>query len=516
MTGNQSTNPPRRPPPSPGPTPRVAADQGRNSTSRTRLRACLTELEDVLHRPGFGTASTTLGAELELFLVHTDGSPALLGDAVRTAVADKRIAPEVNRFLLEVNVTPVRAAGGPFRTMAAESDEVLAKIAHAASTYAAAPVTLGSLPTLTSADVGPSALSPHPRYRALERAFTTGRALPFAFTLDGAEPTTVHARSVAVQGLSCSWQVHLSVAPQTFTRTYNAAQLAIAPVLAAACNSSLMLGRRSWQEARIPMFEHGFGDRSHDARRPPRVAFGPSGRWLAGGVRQLFEEAVRHYDVLEPVVSDVLPCPDVTDSGVPSLRELRDHMSTVWWWNRPVYDPSGHVRIEFRALPSGPTTIDMAANAAFLVGLTTGLAEQADVAELLPFAHAQENFYLAAKYGLDAQLWWPSSVGAPPTRRRAADLVCGLVPLAAAGLASLEVDKEETESLLEIIRARATTGRTGATWQDRTLMAFEQHVDRAEALRMLTRAYADLARTGAPVHTWPVRAHRGSSPRASP
>jgi hypothetical protein len=36
-----------------------------------------------------------------------------------------------------------------------------------------------------------------------------------------------------------------------------------------------------------------------------------------------------------------------------------------------VYDASdgGHLRIEMRALPAGPTTIDMLANAAFLVGL---------------------------------------------------------------------------------------------------------------------------------------------------
>ncbi|OPC76957.1 hypothetical protein B4N89_40925 [Embleya scabrispora] len=473
---------------------------------RTRLRASIAELEGVLRRPEFGAASTTLGGELELFLVHGDGSAALVGDVVRTAVADERVAPEVDRFLLEVNLTPVRAAGAPFRSMAAESGEVLAAIADATPRSAVEPVTIGSLPTLTSADVGPGALTPCPRYRALERAFTAGHPLPFAFTLDGAEPTTVRARSVAVQGVSCSWQVHLSVATDAFTRTYNAAQLATSPVLAAACNSSLMLGRRLWQETRIPMYEHGFGDRSDGAHRPPRVAFGPSGRWLVGGVRQLFENAVRWYDVLEPVVLDIPPRPDAADTDVPGLRELRAHMSTVWWWNRPVYDPSGHghVRIEFRALPSGPTTVDMAANGAFLVGLTTGLAAKTDVATLLPFTYAQENFYLAAENGLDARLWWPSTVGESPARRRAADLVRELLPLAAAGLRSLGVDREECESLLAIIHARATTGITGATWQHRTLAALEHDFGRADALRTLTRTYADLSRTGAPVHTWPV------------
>ena len=54
------------------------------------------------------------------------------------------------------------------------------------------------------------------------------------------------------------------------------------------------------------------------------------------------------------------------------------HQGTVWRWNRAIYDPAsgGHLRIEMRALPSGPTMIDMLANAAFLIGLSLWLAGQ--------------------------------------------------------------------------------------------------------------------------------------------
>jgi hypothetical protein len=43
----------------------------------------------------------------------------------------------------------------------------------------------------------------------------------------------------------------------------------------------------------------------------------------------------------------------------------------VWRWNRPVYDATagGHLRLELRALPAGPTITDMLANAAFLLGV---------------------------------------------------------------------------------------------------------------------------------------------------
>jgi hypothetical protein len=39
--------------------------------------------------------------------------------------------------------------------------------------------------------------------------------------------------------------------------------------------------------------------------------------------------------------------------------------------NRAVFEPKdgGHLRIEFRAMPAGPTSVDMMANAALAIGL---------------------------------------------------------------------------------------------------------------------------------------------------
>src|SRR4029453_16043464 len=72
--------------------------------------------------------------------------------------------------------------------------------------------------------------------------------------------------------------------------------------------------------------------------------------------------------------------PHAHEAGGPGLGELRLHQGTVWRWNRAIYDPAGggHLRVEMRALPAGPTVVDMLANAAFLVGLTLALAPDAD------------------------------------------------------------------------------------------------------------------------------------------
>ena len=48
-------------------------------------------------------------------------------------------------------------------------------------------------------------------------------------------------------------------------------------------------------------------------------------------------------------------------------------------------------------------------------------------------------------------------------------------------------------------------GRTGAAWQTEMVRHLEEHgLERIAALREMTRRYAEHARTGAPVHEWPV------------
>jgi hypothetical protein len=208
------------------------------------------------------------------------------------------------------------------------------------------------------------------RYRALDRGLRRLHQSPFRIRIAGAEALELTSEHVTAEGANTSFQMHLRVAPEYFTRVYNAAQLATAPVLAAAGNSPVFLGRRLWEETRIALFKQSVEDRRRSPRRgPARAGFGTG--WLRGGALEQFTESVRRHEPLLPFVSDARP-----EQGVPPLDELRLHQGTVWRWNRAIYDPSagGHLRIEMRALPAGPTLTDMLANAAFLIGLTLWLA----------------------------------------------------------------------------------------------------------------------------------------------
>jgi hypothetical protein len=282
-------------------------------------------------------------------------------------------------------------------------------------------------------------------------------------------------------------------------------------VLAAAGNSPLFLGRVLWEETRIALFEQTADDRDTPARERlvSRVAFGTD--WLRGSVLELFEESVRHHEPLLPILGDEDPLAVVGDGGVPGLDELRLHQGTVWRWNRAIYDDGygGHLRIELRPLPAGPTVVDMLANAAFLLGLTLALAPEAeDWTGRLLFARAHANFYDAARLGLEAELTWLGPDG-EPQRVGAAELVPRLLPTARRGLVAAGVDAAEADRLLGVIADRVAAGQTGAVWQRRTLAALEAGEgeagrDRDRAVRALLERYLDLQAGGDPVHTWPV------------
>ena len=234
----------------------------------------------------------------------------------------------------------------------------------------------------------------------------------------------------------------------------------------------------------------------------PRVCFGLG--WLKRGALELFEESVELHEPLLPVLSDEDPAAVTRAGGIPLLAELRLHQGTVWRWNRAIYDPAegGHLRIEMRALPSGPTVADMMASAAFLVGLALELSRSPALFDSVPFEVAEGNFYRAAQQGLAAELLWPQGQGLLAIGAR--ELVHELLPVAQRGLLHAEIDAGECERWLEIIERRATTGQTGAQWQRSRLAALEDKLGRKEALARMLGEYLDHSELGAPAHTWPI------------
>jgi gamma-glutamyl:cysteine ligase YbdK (ATP-grasp superfamily) len=474
-----------------------------------RLEESLQALGRLLERPGFGSGPVTIGAELELCLVDSQGRALPRNQEVRAETADPRVVLEIDRFNLELNLTPAPLTGRPFAAMASELDQALGIVRRAAAWHGGRLVMVGILPTLRSEDLQLAALSDAPRYRALNNGLRRLRQEPFRVRIDGADPLELAADDVGLEGANTSFQIHLRVDPDRFADHFNAAQLATGPALAVAGNSPTFLGHRLWEETRVALFKQAVDDRDaagRSSRRVSRVAFGTG--WTRSGPLELLEESVRLHEPVLPVVGPERPLDRLGHGdGVPGLAELRLHQGTVWRWNRVIYDPAGggHLRIELRALPAGPTVVDMVANAAFLLGLTLALAPgAAKVTRRFAFQQAHHNFYRAAQFGLGAKLAWPLGPGGRSRSLVAPELVRYLLPTARQGLEEAGVLAEEAIQLLSVIEARAATGQTGAAWQRRALAAREPKLGRERALAAMLERYLELQRTGEPVHAWPV------------
>ena len=472
---------------------------------RERLDACLEVLRAVIDRPGFGVGATTIGAELEFSLVDSDCRPLARNEAIRAATGDPRVALELNRYNLELNASPVPLAGRPFEALGDELTNLLELVTAKAAAYGGRPAVIGILPTVRPADLGWTAITDVARYRALSNGVRRLRHSPFRIQIEGVDRLDMVSDDIAPEGANTSLLVHLRVEPARFARVYNAAQLATAAVLAVAGNSPTYLGRRLWDETRIAVFKQAVDDRGAGPHRQrARTSLGTG--WLRGGADELFAESVRLHEPVLPVLAEADPRSTPAVGEAPALDELRLHQGTVWPWNRAIYDPvaGGHLRIEMRTLPSGPTMIDMLANAAYVIGLTLWIADQDERwTYALPFERADHNFYRAAQDGLSAELTWPAFRPDQTRTVLAADLVRDSLPAARQGLLSAGVTPEEAGRLLEVIGARASSGQTGAAWQRAALAAAMNEPSPADPFAVMLGRYLDRAATGQPVHSWP-------------
>ena len=469
----------------------------------SRLDRSLAVLADLIARPGFGEGEASLGAELEVSLVDERGQPLLRNAEVLRESADPRLTFELDRFNLEANLRYGPLAGASLSALEAECEDCLAEIGRAAAEHGARAAMIGILPTLTRERLGHEAMTDSRRYAALSNALRGLRDGPFHLDIGGEDRLRIECEDVTYEGAATSFQLHLRVAPEAFCDVYDAVQLTTPLALAVSANSPTFLGHRLWDETRIALFKQAVDHRpERGARgRPARVSFGDG--WTADPLA-LFRESVELHPPLLPVLDGEDPDAALAAGTMPALRELRLHQGTVWRWNRAIYDPagSGHLRIELRALPAGPTVVDMVASAAFHVGLALDIAHEADAWRAdIAFERVHTDFYAAARSGLAARIGWSEVLGAGPVST-ARELAARLLPRAKAGLVHAGVDDADAERHLAVVDRRLRSGRTGAVWQRSALARAERTHSRDEAIALMFRAYLDRSREGASVDGW--------------
>ncbi len=432
------------------------------------------------------------GFELEAWLVDTDGCPAPVNEEYLALLGDGALySPELSRFNVELNSTPRSLHGDALSRMYGELKDNWAYCRDVAGRIGADLVMIGILPTVTESMLTLAHMSRSERYRALnEQVMRLRHGEPLHLDIVGVERLRSEHHDVMLEAATTSFQVHLQVSPEKALAYYNTLQVLAAPMVAISANSPILFGRRLWQETRIPLFEQAV-----DVGGFAGAAFGPLKRVSFGSgyprqsLMEIFLENEQHFPVLLPVE---------LDTPVERLSHLRLQNGTIWRWNRPLigFDEDGtpHLRIEHRVMAAGPTVIDTIANSALLFGLARYFSEaETRLDEEISFTMARDNFYNAAKLGLNAQLQWTGQRVV-----RVSELLQQILPLAAIGLGQLGCDAEEIEFFLSIIEGRLGNAQTGANWQ---LAFLDKYGD---SMTALVHAYREGQNSDVPVHQWKI------------
>ncbi|SFM33072.1 hypothetical protein SAMN05421721_1037 [Ectothiorhodospira mobilis] len=463
---------------------------------RERLAAETRLAREMAAGGAFDAGPPVAGFEIEVCLLDAREAPAPVNAAFLERMNDPLATLELARFNVELNTRPHPLEGTVLSSLHRELTATWRRAEAAAESMGCHAFMTGILPTLDPQHLCPAYMSDMKRYRALNRQVLQARqGRPIHLDIKGREHLVMDQRDVMLEAATTSFQIHLQTPLDTAHRVYNAAILASAPLVAAAANAPFLFGRDLWDETRIPLFEQavetgGYGDVARGPLR--RVSFGSG--FARESILECFEENLEHFPPLLPLCEDAPP---------EQFVHLRLHNGTLWRWNRPLigFDASGrpHIRIEHRGIPAGPTLVDSLANAAFFYGLVEDLLTHPGGPEgIMAFATARDNFYQAARLGLEAPLHWEGD-----TPMKARDLILDrLLPRARHGLRRLGLDAGDRDDYLGILAARVDSGQNGARWQRDFAAA---HGRDATAL---VRACRQRQTGDRPVHTWDAAEQR--------
>jgi len=455
---------------------------------RRRLDTETKVLRDWLAEGRLQPHERCFGFEIEGWLVDEQGRPAARNQEFLAALDDPLVVPELAQFNFEINSDPASLGPGALDRI---HDALLARWRHcetAAYGLSLRPLLTGILPTVRSFDLSLSRMSPLQRYRAInDQVFRLRRGKSIELDIEGVERLAHRHDDVMLEAGATSLQIHVLVDAGEAAKAFNVCKMISAITVGAASNSPFLFGRQLWQETRIPLFEQAVAVGASEYTK--RVTFG-----IAYARESIFEcfEANR---VWYPII-----LPELMDDPPEKLAHLRLHNGTIWRWNRPLigFSPDGepHCRIEHRVVAAGPSPIDAIANTALFLGLFEALMRSPEPLESqLPFAVARDNFYAAARFGLDAGVSWLDG----RSGTLAELLSTRLLDTARQGLELAGLQSTEIAHWLGIIRGRVERHMTGADWQVAWVDAHGREFS------ALVDNYAERQASNMPVHEWSLK-----------
>ena len=438
-----------------------------------------------------------VGLEIEACLVDEGFHAVPINEKFLKSLNNPHATIELARFNVEFNPPPLALSKNILAELREQLGDLYARANDTAEKLDVRLLLVGILPTLMPGDLDANTMSKSNRFRHFAKTFGRWqKGRPTRVDIPENKGLVVSVNSVIMESVTTSMQIHLQVPEPGSAAYYNASQILAAPMLAACANSPFFMGRDLWAETRVPVFEQVLAARFEAAGHLPSQRdnfFGYA--YVENSALEIFTRNRDHLAVVLPELFD----------DARHLPHLSLHNGTIWRWVRPVLSfDSKHrpiLRLEFRAIPSGPTIRDMSAQTAFFTGAVHGLAEKLAgisggvLEKKLPFAAIRQNFYHCAQQGLTAQVKWLDGKTHPVDQL----ILNKLLPLAKTALKKLDIDPHDIAVDLDLIRQRVTSGQTGAVWQ-------RAHMQRSgggsPGVAKMTAAYYRRQLQNTPVHTW--------------
>lgn len=457
-----------------------------------RLKAETELLREWFINKTFEDGNLEAGSEVEFLILDDNYLPTSRNLEFIKTINQPRLVPEVGAAQLEINSIP-QALTGNCLTLMHDDLASLFRQVHALATQKTCHLALiGSMPVNQDVHLQESFMTNTKRLNVLNdyiysKSINKGANLRLAGTQD---KINLKSDSLwAICGLISSLQLHLKVNLDKSVRYYNAAQVIAGPMLALCANSAFFGGQALWSESRISLFEQIHVDNSNHGMPGIRTAiFGTS--YLKDSFFDLFNQNNQQFPIIIPEICQEAP--------IESMFHMRGQNSLIYRWNRPILDFNSqgkpHLRIEHRGPSTGPTVVDMVANAAFFYGIMHYMATKPiPIEQEIPFYSVKKNFYNAARLGLSNVFTWINGQSI-----NAYDLLNQLIPLARQGLTELGVTASDANYYLGIIQRRVDKRQNGSVWQQAFVSRY------GKDFPALLEAYIENQSNEMPISDWSV------------
>lgn len=426
-----------------------------------------------------------IGYELEVCILDSDNLPAPINNKILDELNSAHFTNELAKYDLEINGNIFALDADAPQNLEQDMLSLWKKAEASAEKFYAKLGLFGVLPSLKLEHFNKALYqSDMHRYTLVSQRIKELRHESVKILFHGEDEVSLQKDDVMLEALGTSLQIHLQIPFDKAVEYYHAALLASVILLGFGANSPLVLGKRAWHESRIAIFEQSVDTRDklrreHGDEKRVHFAHGYIDSWL-----DLFEQN----KAFKIIFADVKNKPES------ELHHFNLHNGTIWRWIRPILDRDKDgkhtLRLELRALPSGPTLIDTQTNIWFFIGLIQGLVTSNIDLRKIPFETLKDDFYNVSKTGLPSKFHEPKN--AKKVSLQEWILNDGL-SLAKMGLVSFGIDN--ADPFLDNIEQRTLSGQNGAVWQ-------LEHFKKFNSIPKLMEDYMKNSGQNIPVHRW--------------